>query len=137
MSDQEVYLIAHKEVEYSPYRSVTTGLEYPADFHKIGIATNPETRMSIMSSGTPHELELITTIETNDAKEVEKTLHQFFSMAHHRGEWYKLTQGDVNSLEAIDRIETEVFKEYVSEKAGPVYDSSLYVELMQWREQYE
>lgn len=138
MSDlQEVYVVGHRELEYTPYQFRKSGYVAPADFHKIGIAGDPEKRLGMMNSGTPHKLELMTTIQADDAREVERQLHRLFNMAHHRGEWYKLPYGAVNSLKGIDRINSEILKEYVDEKVGPVFDTSLYVELMEWRAKYE
>ena len=108
MSDAQIYLIGHREVEdhFGPL-GIESGLRLPIDYYKIGIATNPRQRLSNLSLGTPHELELVTTIESNNAEVVESQLHSIYSCSKKKGEWFKLTRNDINSFIALNQLEPE------------------------------
>ncbi len=113
MTDQEIYLIGHREREYSVYRMDTiTGFKpveaAVCDFVKIGISENPEKRVKNMQTSTPHKLELVTTIAANNAKSVERKLHNILRPYHCVGEWFKITSNEINSLIAIDRLSSDV-----------------------------
>jgi len=62
-------------------------------------------RLSNLRTGTPHELELVTTIASENAKVVESLLHDIYRSGNRSGEWFKLTSNAVNSLIALDRLE--------------------------------
>jgi len=111
----------------------------PADYYKIGIAENPKTRLSNMSSGTPHKLKLVTTIKADDAKGVESSLHSIYHLSKHKGEWYSLLPNAVNSLKALDRIDYNEIKAIQSDSATDigVCGPSLYVEIMNRRDNDE
>jgi len=133
---QVVYLIGHKENEYSiwemdkfsgfsPRPSPTYG------FLKVGISSNPETRVSNMQSATPHTLELITTIETPHPKKVEEMLHRIFRPYSCTGEWFKLTENQINSLKAIDRLNLSDLEGISSSVLAS--DKTLYLRVMEER----
>lgn len=136
MSDQKLYLVGHHEVSRDFARmGLQTRTRGFADYHKIGIATEPRKRLANMKPSTPHELRLVTTVESDDAKAVEKSLHKICRYGKHRGEWFKLTQNTINSLKAVDYItggEAEQLAE--RQRCGDFNtDRSLYVELMEIR----
>jgi len=138
MSEKSVYLIAHQEVEYTLYKSQTgysRGMVRPASFYKIGIAKDPEGRCSGMNGSTPHDLELVTTIECDDAKHVESELHSMYSRNCVGGEWFKLTSNDVNSFMAIDALESDTISKLRDKwiLEGRDWDKSLYIELCEVR----
>ncbi len=105
MSEQ-IYLIGHREVR-TQFSVIGPGAVFkrPIDFYKIGIANNPKQRLSNLRTGTPHELELVTTIASENAKVVESLLHDIYRSGNRSGEWFKLTSNAVNSLIALDRLE--------------------------------
>jgi len=105
-----VYVIAHRELSYGSLTDHRHVSAY-ADFHKIGVSENPEKRLSVLSSGTPHELEIETTIEANDASTVEDYLHRINgNFRRDRGEWFKLSRNMLNSLKALDELRSENVK---------------------------
>lgn len=64
------------------------------DLHKIGKAINPQERLKGFQTGNPY-IELIKTIQGNH----ERALHQKFKDKRVTGEWFKLTQEDIDSIE--------------------------------------
>lgn len=129
-----IYLIGHRVKEFS----VTNYIDQPprpADFYKIGIANDPERRVKTMRPGTPHALELVTTIEADNAKKVESLLHSLYSSWLQKGEWFKLMTNAVNSLTAFDRLEVQELEEVKQRRIryGNDLDVSLYCEVMRVR----
>jgi hypothetical protein len=137
MTDQKVYLISHHEVTKSrDYLQVSKEQRKKfADFYKIGIAEKPEKRLSTLSSGTPHELELVTTIQSDSAKTVESYLHAIYSYGKHNGEWFSLLPNEVNSLKGLDYIAAKEAKKVKLDSVTQigVDGPSLYVEVMKQR----
>jgi len=114
-SEQSVYVIAHREKRRrnDPMVDVFGRLKH-ADYYKIGIAADVQKRLSRLNSGTPHELELTTTLSVDDAGTVERYLHRYVgSFNHDRGEWFRLSINVVNSLRALDHLEGQNVKEVV------------------------
>jgi len=132
MSGKEVYLVGHKECDYHLHRGgmhqSTHGI---TDYYKIGVAENPEQRLSAMSTGTPHKLELITTVAADDAKKAERYLHRYYQHWRIKGEWFKLLINAVNSLRALEFISSETVKEVCYEclKGNLDWRNTLYVHL--------
>jgi len=111
MSDKKLYLISHHVLkDESGVGMQRRYYERYADFHKIGVATDPEQRLSNMQSGTPHRLKLITTVECDDAAEVEGHLHSIYSMTRRSGEWFRLTSKTINSLIGLDYLSEDTTK---------------------------
>lgn len=132
MSEQVVYVIGHRPTEPAWKNRGLPIVSEPrtADYHKIGIGQNPDKRVGSLSVGTPHELELVTTIESSEPKTVESELHRQFSFGRQSGEWFKLTSNQVNSLVALKHIEPGE----VQSLAKPIDRlSSLYIEIMRSR----
>lgn len=135
MSERVIYLIGHREVEprWRTARTSFTPTKKWFDYYKIGIATDVRDRLNNLSVGTPHELELITTVESSDPKEVEDRLHFMHSFSRQKGEWFFLTSNTVNSLTAFDRLEVSDLDGV--DRSEYINDSSLYIEVMRNREQ--
>jgi hypothetical protein len=55
---------------------------------KIGISNNPEKRLQALQTGSPHKLEILKTQETNDARKLERELHETFADFRLNGEWF-------------------------------------------------
>jgi hypothetical protein len=111
MSDeQKLYVIEHREVEFGTLTN--DKWVRPADFHKVGISQDPEKRLGVLSSGTPHELGLVTTVEVDDAPQVERMIHAIErTHRRNRGEWLKLALNTLNSLIALDELKAENLKQ--------------------------
>jgi len=107
MSDRVIYVISHHPTEPTwKYRNIPLNPEpRMADYYKIGIADDPQKRLSAMSVGTPHHLEFVTTIESGNVQKVESELHSHFYHNNQRGEWFTLCRNDLNSLKGLDRLE--------------------------------
>jgi len=130
MSERKVYLISHRERKRNYVSSIT-------DYHKIGIAENPEKRLTTLQSGSPHKLELVTTISTKNAEDLERELHMLFKEQKFSGEWFNLNHNQVNSLKAFDRLKpknvAELFRNDIAFKRDR--EKGMYVEVMEMRQQ--
>lgn len=72
-------------------------------YHKIGITSNLRKRVSVLQSGSPHEIVVVAANEVEDRLLWEKRLHEIFIEYHHRGEWYVLPDNIVKEVtEFID-----------------------------------
>lgn len=56
---------------------------------KIGVALNPEARISSLQTGSPHSLKLVAQLPGDRALEAD--LHSRFSAHRIRGEWFKIS----------------------------------------------
>lgn len=66
-------------------------------FTKIGYTTkSPEFREKTLQSDNPN-VELLFSISLSNAKRIEGFLHEEFSNYRIRGEWFDLSQDDINS----------------------------------------
>jgi len=142
MSEQQIYVVSYHDVttkrhvpENGPLTVKNTFVSDYADYHKIGIAEDPQTRVSTMSSATPNELRLVTTIEADDAKTAEKHLHNIFRSRNHHREWFKLTAKGINSLEGLEHVQAENLKTLAHKRrrCDWDHDKGLYVMLMEER----
>lgn len=137
MSDVEIYVINHKKVEYKIRDHIVGFMEdltLPSRFYKIGKAADVDRRLTELDAGTPHKLELVTTIESDDPETVEHRLHRIFRMSQVSGEWFKLISNAVNSLKALERLSADEAKHALGEIDGGTFNTSLYVEVMQCRQ---
>ncbi|HIC10926.1 MAG TPA: GIY-YIG nuclease family protein, partial [Campylobacterales bacterium] len=73
------------------------------EFYKIGATKNINRRIEILQMGNPRPLKLVYQKETpnNRAKEIEHYLHKYFSDKNILGEWFKLSEDDINQIETI------------------------------------
>lgn len=78
------------------------------DFVKIGISVNPIKRIKALTTGLPTEGKLIHLIKTNNMRDAEKTIHDKFSYARKRGEWFSLTESDLEYLQSLTYIDTNL-----------------------------
>ena len=69
--------------------------------YKIGIANDPEGRLAQLQTGNPHVLELLSCYGFNNASVVEKSLHQAFSGANFRGEWFTLDNTLIQQFQSL------------------------------------
>lgn len=68
------------------------------DTYKIGKSKDPVKRLSQLRTSSPDEIAIVCTIETSDMDRLEGELHQEFADKHIRGEWFRLTQPDVEYI---------------------------------------
>jgi len=64
-------------------------------FHKIGRSNHHGRRAYEIALQLPEKLEVVHTIETDDAVEIERYWHQRFEGRRRNGEWFQLTKADV------------------------------------------
>jgi hypothetical protein len=71
------------------------------DYHKIGIANDVEARLAQLATGNPYPLEVVVTYEFDNAEVVEKAIHQRYKENRNRGEWFRLSYGDLENIHEI------------------------------------
>lgn len=71
------------------------------DYHKIGIATDVQKRISGMQTGSPYPIMLVASVEVDNPLALEKELHSMYSHRHHRREWFALTEEDVEAIRSL------------------------------------
>lgn len=82
--------------------------------YKIGYTTGPvKQRVAGIQVGSPLKVVLVCAIPVQEPKKVESVIHQVFSSRRTRGEWYALTQQDIQNLKVEER---RARKEYVQWK---------------------
>lgn len=65
-------------------------------FYKIGSANNVNRRLSELSTGNPFPIKLIAFFDFEDAFFVESKLHKEFSSVRRNGEWFELSDQDID-----------------------------------------
>lgn len=65
---------------------------------KIGKARNIDDRIKQLGLILPYELELVAIIQSLNYSDLEKHLHEYFSEQRIRGEWFNLSQDDIDQL---------------------------------------
>lgn len=65
---------------------------------KIGIATNLRSRLSALQTSCPQELDIIGYIDAKKPRVLERELHKRYAHLHHRGEWFSLSNDDIDTI---------------------------------------
>jgi len=132
MSDEAVvYLVGHEPTKTVSPLEARAGIESGKgfyDYHKIGVSKDAKLRVQNMNSSTPHNLDLLNTINTSSASELENALHTRYQEYRHSGEWFRLPINAINSLKAFDELEPEEVTNKQTTSIGPD-QSSLYVQV--------
>jgi hypothetical protein len=68
--------------------------------YKIGRSEDPNKRLSALQVGSSRKLTLIHHSKI-DQPEVEEALHWLFDEAKERGEWYRLTDSQIDFLKSL------------------------------------
>lgn len=68
-------------------------------FVKIGRTKSLGARLDAMRTGNPYAIGPLFSILTQHPKEVEATLHDFYSAQRRLGEWFELTDEHLNEIE--------------------------------------
>lgn len=69
--------------------------------YKIGMALDPAARFRSLQSDNNHALKLLHTIPCSDYRTSEQHLHQIYAERRTNGEWFALTQSDVDEIKGI------------------------------------
>ncbi|MCR6096897.1 GIY-YIG nuclease family protein [Salipaludibacillus agaradhaerens] len=82
--------------------------EFHSNTYKIGKAVNVENRLKIFNVKLPFKWELIHTIKCKDYHRAETKAHNIFSTKRVNGEWFDLSDGDV------EEIKSDSFKKVIN-----------------------
>jgi len=70
-----------------------------ADFgFKIGRTSRPDKRPLQVAGNCPIKLEVVVLLEVEDMRKAESRLHSHFAEKHLRGEWFALTEADIEFI---------------------------------------
>jgi Meiotically up-regulated gene 113 len=77
--------------------------------YKIGIAKNPNQRISQLQTGNSDKLKLIETYQSENASKIESALHNRYSHARNVGEWFDLSvTEEANFIEICRNIDESI-----------------------------
>lgn len=79
----------------------------PDNHYKIGLSKNPVTRIESMSVKLPFPIESIHQFPTNNMHIAERQLHERYADKRANGEWFQLTDQDVQDICGIERMDIE------------------------------
>lgn len=80
-------------------------IKHEHGFAKIGESHDPMDRLNTLSTATPYDLFLFTTIEVvGDRTAVESALHQIYGKSHVSGEWFDIGEEEFQRLANIDQL---------------------------------
>jgi hypothetical protein len=88
-------------------RKTTSGYIYflkCQEYVKIGISKNPIERVEQVSLLLPFEITLLHVVRSKDIYTTEKEFHNYFSNKRVNGEWFKLSDEDVNVIREIKEV---------------------------------
>lgn len=68
------------------------------EYVKIGVTKRLSDRMETFRTSNPYEVKILDAIPTADAYKAEKELHEMFKEKSMRGEWFKLSDTDVQTV---------------------------------------
>lgn len=71
--------------------------------YKIGCARNPEDRLRTFEVKLPFRVEYLVLIKTNDMRRLEGQLHAKFTDKRISGEWFNLSDDDVQYIKSLGR----------------------------------
>jgi hypothetical protein len=72
--------------------------------YKIGKTTNLPKRFTSLQTASPYPLKLIHTIQCAELRNSERRFHQMFAAKRVRGEWFELSEEDVNYILNIKEL---------------------------------
>ena len=68
------------------------------EYVKIGIAFNPKKRLTELQTSNPFSLILLRAFKVMDARAIERSLHSHYAASCVRGEWFKLSDKDIERI---------------------------------------
>lgn len=88
------------------------------DFVKIGRANCLNTRLAMLQTGCPYELEILSAFECVDYKAVERAFHQEFARSRIRGEWFQLKPEELTRIARLSTYKQRDPKDIADAIAG-------------------
>jgi len=79
-------------------------IDHPDDYQKLGVAGDPSHRVEKISTGTPYQLSLRTTVTAEKPVTTETKLHSILETHHYRREWYDLPERISRRLTELDYL---------------------------------
>lgn len=76
-------------------------IKAPNGLYKIGYTSNPQDRMRTFENKLPFKVRYHCLIKTDEMRQLEKSLHQYFAQRLIDGEWFKLTAMDVQLMDGL------------------------------------
>lgn len=81
------------------------------NYYKIGISDNPNKRLQTLNSSNPNKLQILYTKQMNEAREIEKYLHnEFRKYKIAKKEWFKFEENDKLIIHQIECV-ISIFEE--------------------------
>ena len=73
------------------------------NYYKIGVSTDPESRLKSLQTGNPNKLEIVNTynVSSSDMYEMETTLHNMFKDKRVLNEWFDLEYSDIEDIKTL------------------------------------
>lgn len=73
------------------------------EYYKIGLSTNVRVRWQVLNGTTPYDVDIVTTIRTDNMSKLEGELHQRFAKkrVNNKQEWFLLNSDDVTFLKQM------------------------------------
>lgn len=68
------------------------------DHYKLGIAYRLNPRLSVLQCGNPYKLDLVAAVLSEDARGLERELHQQYADNNTLREWFELTDNDIKDI---------------------------------------
>ncbi len=84
--------------------------EWGEEYYKIGITKkDPKLRVKQLQTGNVFEIELVSQFATEIGNLTETTLHRTYASNHKRGEWFELTDEQVEGFSSMcEGIESDL-----------------------------
>lgn len=101
IENAEIFIAQNKNLSTSGYIYV---IRSENGKYKIGKAQDVNKRLQSLQTGTPEKLELVLTIKTSNKNVLETICHRQFSSKKIRGEWFSLTDDDLNWLSNLPTL---------------------------------
>lgn len=116
---KELYLIGHRKQEH-PIKTKRLpefeAMVHGIDYYKIGVAEDPDKRLTSLKTGTPHLLELVTTVKSDEPNVVEEMLHGYNRLGHKKGEWFWLHSDFVESMKGLDFLSKDTLESVIEKE---------------------
>lgn len=98
--EQRVNRVFETPLDFAPSGYVYL-IYCPGDFYKIGRAKNVRSRFAGIQLGCPYDLVLVHVIPCDDMDRAEIALHYKFTAERHKGEWFKLSQLNIDYVKSL------------------------------------
>ncbi len=88
------------------------------DYFKIGIANNVPNRLAQLYTGNPFDMKVVVVYGFENAEAIERSLHQRFRHKRVRGEWFVLSENEIEVLKSVCELlggQNVYYEEAVSE----------------------